>query len=266
MRKTGFITRKDTQQEILPKSYRVEALPQRRKMVIMMINEILGKKARFDTRDASLFHETVPHIFQRRIFSHFQGRKLRPETGQRVRRIYSRESKLFNHFFAASDYPAARMLAGTNRDKDTGTCELCPQSDHPAAELIGLIFDGRDIRMSLDLDTLFATTVFRRIKREPSKRITLDMPYIHIEQDGVRTRLHPRWKSVDPERLECRRGEIEEGLRQLRDDAIDQCYLVYPKTDLFRRHIQVKDAYTNQLKMIPYSFTFSLREKPSCCA
>ena len=44
---------------------------------------------------------------------------------------------------------------------------------------------------------------------------------------------------------------------------IDQCYLIYPKTDTFKRHIMVKGESSEQLKMIPYSFTFCNREKKS---
>lgn len=265
MRTTGFIPYKTSQKEILPKSYRVKALPQRRKMLLMMINEMLSEAARFDMVDTAQFRDTVPHIFYRRILSHFQCHRLRPERTRPVRRIYAAESMLFHRFFSAAEHPVAAYLAHREGGK-SAAWEFDTQSEHPAAELIHLIFDGRDVRMSLDLDTLFARTVFRRIKREPSKRVTLDMPYIHIDQHGVRTRLHPRWKSVDPERLECRHDEIAEGLRQLQDEGIDQCYLVYPKTDTFRRHIQVSAEHTDQLKMIPYSFTFSLREKSACCA
>ena len=42
----------------------------------------------------------------------------------------------------------------------------------------------------------------------------------------------------------------------LKNEEIDQCYLVYPKTDNFKRHVSLKDKSSNQLKMIPYSFTF----------
>jgi len=34
-----------------------------------------------------------------------------------------------------------------------------------------------------------------------NKIVTLDAPYIHIDQHGVRTRLYTRWKHVNPNNL-----------------------------------------------------------------
>jgi hypothetical protein len=262
MRKIGFMPYKDTQKEVLPKSYAVEKQYQRRKMLMAMLNESLPAAARFSTTDSGQYRQTVPEIFNARILSFFQCHRLRPERPQRVVRIYTHESLLFGRFFRRCTHPRARYFArNTVREE---SFQMLIGYAHPAAQLIALIFDGSDIRMMLDLDTLFTQTVFRRIRREPSKKITLDMPYIHIDQNGVKTRLYPRWKQVNPCRLEQRREDIEHGLKQLKDDGIDQCYLVYPKTERFQRHIQIKNGDTDQLKMIPYSFTFSQRKKKSC--
>ena len=262
MRKIGFIPCRGTQKEILPKSYAVEQRHERRKMLIAMINDSLPEAARFSSADNGQYRQTVPEIFDDRIRSFFQCHRLRPERPQRVVRIYTHESLLFERYFSRSSHPMGRYFA--RNSPGSGEFRMLLGYDHPAAQLIALIFDGREVRMMLDLDTLFAHTVFRRIRREPSKTITLDPPYIHIDQHGVKTRLHPRWKQVDPRRLEQRREDIEQGLQQLKHDGIDQCYLVYPKTERFQRHIQIKNGETDQLKMIPYSFTFSQKEKKSC--
>jgi hypothetical protein len=262
MRKIGFMPYKETQKEILPKSYRVDARPKQRRMFIAMLNEQLSEAARFDLSNPAPFGQSLLELFNEKILSFFPCHRLRPERPQRVVRIHAHESQLFGAFFNYCSHPRARWLA--ERTPHRESFRMLLGYAHPAAELIQLIFDGRQIRLTLDLDTLFTHTVFRRIKREPSKTITLDMPYIHIDQHGVRTRLYPRWKQVDPRRLEQRREDIDHGFKQLSDEGIDQMYLLYPKTERFQRHIQLKNSRTDQLKMIPYSFTFTQRKKQSC--
>ena len=81
------------------------------------------------------------------------------------------------------------------------------------------------------------------------------MPYIHIDSRGVRTRLYPRWKRLDPQSERARSETLEEGIRQLSDAQVDRCYLLYPKTEKFRRHIEVNTGMPGRLQAIPYSFT-----------
>ena len=134
---------------------------------------------------------------------------------------------------------------------------------HPSTNLIQLIFNGKDIEMMLDLNEMFTRTVFNRIKKEDNKIVTLDTPYIHISQHQTTTRLYPRWKHINPKKLEHHQRDINNGFLQFKDANIDQYYLVYPKTDNFRSHITLKDQLSQELKMIPYSFTFLNREKRS---
>lgn len=262
MRKIGFMPYKNTQKEILPKSYKVDERDKQRKMFIAMLNEYLPEKARFTTSDNVHYKQTLLEIFNEKIFSFFQCYHLRPERPQRIVRVYTHESQFFGQFFNYSRHPKARWFARSIPHREG--FRLLLGYSHPAAQLMQLIFDGKEIKMTLDLDSLFARTVYRRIKREPSKRITLDMPYIHIDQHGVKTRIHPRWKQVDPKQLQRRKEDIDSGLQQLCEEDIDQFYLIYPKTEVFQRHIQVKNEQTDQLKMIPYSFTFSLKDKKTC--
>jgi hypothetical protein len=126
--------------------------------------------------------------------------------------------------------------------------------------LIQLIFNGKEVEMMLDLNEIFTRTVFNRIKKEENKVVTLNAPYIHISQHGITTRLCPRWKHINPKKLQQNYREIHDGFSQLKNEKIDQCYLVYPKTDDFMRHITLKDECEQELKMIPYSFTFINKE------
>ncbi len=262
MRKIGFVQYKDQTKEVLPKTYRICERTSQRKMFCTMINKFLCKEAQFSLKKKVLFENNLLYMFENNIESFFQIYKLRPEKAQRVVCIYTHDSILFNNYFKQSKNPKMNYLS-KNIDAKANFKVLFGYS-HPVAHLIQLIFDGKKIELMLDLDDVFTQTIYRRIKKEENKKVTLDAPYIHIDQNGVRTRLHPRWKHVDPKNLQKRDKDISDGFKQLNNEEIDQCYLVYPKTENFKRHILVKGESSNQLKMIPYSFTFCNKEKKQC--
>jgi len=135
---------------------------------------------------------------------------------------------------------------------------------HPATDLIQLIFNGKDIEMMLDLNEIFTRTIYNRIKKEENKLVALQSPYINITQNNITTRLLPRWKQVDSKNINRRANHINDGFKQLKDENIDALYLVYPKTDNFKRHISIQNHSQEQIKMVPYSFTFINRKGKAC--
>lgn len=262
MRKIGFAKYKDETKEILPKTYKVSQKKSQRKMFCTMINEYLSKEAQFSLKNAHLFNFNLLNIFENKIESFFQLYRLRPEKTQKIVSIYRYESMLFNQYFKQSKNKKMRYLAKSTSFKQE--FKILLGYSHPASDLIQLIFNGKEVEMMLDLNEVFTKTVYSRIKQEKDKTVTLDAPYIHIDQHGVRTRLYPRWKHIDPKNLHLRDKDIKEGFSQLNNEEIDQCYLVYPKTDNFKRHIMVEGESSNLLKMIPYSFTFCNKGKKQC--
>nr|WP_321268396.1 hypothetical protein [uncultured Sulfurimonas sp.] len=263
MRKIGFTKYKNQTKEILPKTYQIKEKLSQRKMFCTMINQYLCKEAQLPLKNIQNFNHNLLYIFENRIESFFQIYRLRPQKSQKIVQIYAYDSALFNQYFKQSKNPKMKYMSKTVCFKTN--YKVSKNCFHPASELIQLIFNGKEVEMMLDLNEIFTKTIYHRIKPEANKTITLDAPYIHIDQHGIRTRLYPRWKHINPKNLEQRDKDIKEGLDQLNDEEIDQCYLVYPKTDIFKRHIMVKEeSSSNQLKMIPYSFTFCNREKKSC--
>lgn len=259
MRKIGFTKYKDQTKEILPKTYQIVEKRSQRKMFCTMINQYLCEEARFSLRNAHLFNNNLLHIFENKIESFFQIYKLRPEKSQKIVHLYSYDSVLFSQYFKQSKNQKMKYLTKNMHFKSN--FKMLLGYTHPASDLIQLIFNGKEVEMMLDLNEIFTQTVYRRIKQEINKTVTLDAPYIHIDQHGVKTRLYPRWKHVDPKNLQNRNRDINDGFTQLNNEEIDQCYLVYPKTENFKRHILVKGELSTQLKIIPYSFTFCNRKK-----
>ena len=257
MRKIGFAKYKKKTKEVLPKTYKVNEITCQRKMFCTMINQYLSSSSKFNIKNKNTFENSLLHIFEDKIMSFFQFYKLRPEQPRKITQIYIQESLLLNQFFKQSQNHKMRFFA-KNVKFDTEFKMLLGYR-HPVVDLIQLIFNGQEIEMMLDLNEIFTRTVYNRIKKEKDKTVTLNSPYIHITQGGVKTRLHPRWKHINAANLIQRDKDINDGFEQLKTEEIDQCYLVYPKTDSFKRHILLEDELSNRLKVIPYSFTFCNR-------
>jgi len=262
MRKIGFARYKQKTKEILPKTYKVNEITCRRKMFCMMINQYLSSKSQLSLKNENLFKNNLLFIFEAKIMSFFQFYNFKPEKPRPVSKIYAQESLLINQFFKQSKNKKMRYLSKNINFNQNFTMLL--GYSHPATDLIQLIFNGKDIEMMLDLNEIFTRTIYNRIKKEENKLVALQSPYINITQNNITTRLLPRWKQVDSKNINRRANHINDGFKQLKDENIDALYLVYPKTDNFKRHISIQNHSQEQIKMVPYSFTFINRKGKAC--
>jgi len=256
MRKIGFMPYKGTIKEVLPSSFKVQMQAQKRQMFLCMLNETLEPSIQIHIKNTN---RDLKEIFMKKIFSFFQIHNLAPVKITKIKKFYLKDSLLFEQFFKHSPYPLGQFL-GKNWEFDSGF-KIQKEYEHPVSTLIKLIFDGKETQMMLDLNALFTQTIFKRIKPSANVKVSLDMPYIHINEKGKTTRLIANWKKLNPSDLSQHKKHISSGFKQLGDEEIDQCYLVYPKTDTFRKHIVLKDNQAHQLKIIPYSFTFTSKMK-----
>ena len=262
MRKIGFAKYKDRTKEILPKTYKVDEITCQRRMFCTMINQYLSTESQLNLNNNHIYKNSLLHIFEDKIMSFFQFYKFRPEKPQKIVKIYTQDSLLFNQYFKQSqDIKMKYLSRGTQFNQEF---KMLLGYAHPVTDLIQLIFNGKEVEMMLDLNEIFTRTIYKRIKQEINKTVTLDSPYIHINQNGLTTRLHPKWKNINPENLQARNNDIEDGFKELDKGEIDQCYLVYPKTDTFQKHITIQNNTSEQVKMIPYSFSFINREEKRC--
>ncbi|MBN2896812.1 MAG: hypothetical protein JXK05_13070 [Campylobacterales bacterium] len=262
MRKIGFASSKSKTLEIMPKSYQVEGLCERRRMFFAMFNDFLPPSMQIPLKDRTLFRKDIRTILHERIMGGFVLKVPRIERAQRVVCIYAAETPLLMQYFKQCTTPRERYLA---RDWEfEREFSVLTGYAHPAAEVVALMFDGREVALMCDLDTLFAQTVYRRIPRQKNTKVSFDAPYIHVDEEGRRTRLYPRWRQVDPKNIAQRKPHLEAAFEQLEKEPIDALYLVYPKSERFTRHITVQKSPSLEVKMIPYSFTFANRKEKSC--
>ena len=256
MRKIGFTNNSSGLKEILPKSFKIENRFQQRRMFLTMLNYTLSDAALFSKQELQQCHNDLLTIFKHKIMSFFPAHKLRPmKKNQTFKSISIEQSKLYIQFLKQLQDPRARYFTRYNLfDMNYRYTE---KIQTPIAELIGLIFDGKNIDMMMDLDTLFKQFVYGRIKEKQKRHtVTLKDDAIFINNDGLITRVDARWKRIQPDKLELRSQHINDGFKHLHQDGIDHCYLIYPKYDHFERHILLRDGSKKELKIIPYSFTF----------
>lgn len=262
MRKIGFAKYKNDTKEILPKTYMVTEIKCQRRMFCTMINHYLSKQAQFNVDNNHLYENTLLHIFEDKILSFFPYYKFQPNKPQRIVKIYKEDSLLFNQYFKQSQNLKMKYMSRDIYFK--ANFKMLLGYKHPANDLIQLIFNGKEVEMMLDLNEIFTRTIYNRIKQEVNKTVTLDSPYIHINQHGTRTRLYPQWRNINPRNLKSRKKEIKKSFTHLHNDEIDQCYLVYPKTDGFKKYITIANESNESLKMIPYSFSYINRKENKC--
>ena len=258
MRKIGFVRHDGRVKEILPHSYHIHSLSNRRKMFLSMLNAVLPEEAHFEFSRCAKVKDDVFALLQEKVMSFLPIHRLRPEISRPVATILIHESGVINRFLSLVDTPLGTYLSKEGFN-------TLPASTagftHPAAAVASLMIHDNRIGMLMDLDRLFTETVFARIKPQEGSVVSRDEQFIHICENGRVTRLHPRWKRVHPGMLSHRKNHIERAFDEMERDPIDAYYLVYPKMDDFTRHIVVQNRDENALKIIPYSFTFCTKEK-----
>ncbi len=262
MRKIGFTKYKNQTKEILPKTYKINEITCQRRMFCTMINQYLSAQSQLNLNNNHVFKNTLLYIFEDKIMSFFQFYKFRPEKPQKVIKIYKQDSLLFQQYFKQSK--SFKMKYMSKNTYFNSEFKILLGYAHPVIDLIQLIFNGKELEMMLDLNEIFTRTIYKRIKQEINKTVTLESPYIHINQDGITTRLLPKWRHINPQNLKQRNSDIENGFRQLKKNDIDECYLVYPKTDNFKKHITLRNQALEKIKIVPYSFSYIQRKEKRC--
>ncbi|MFT5661833.1 MAG: hypothetical protein ACI9TV_002480 [Sulfurimonas sp.] len=196
MRKIGFAKYKNKTKEILPKTYKVEEITCQRRMFCTMINQYLSRHAQLNLNNNHIYKNSLLHIFEDKIMSFFQFYKFRPERSQKIVKIYLEDSLLFNQYFKQSQNFKMRYMSKSIYFNSE--FKMLLGYIHPVNDLIQLIFNAKETEMMLDLNEIFTRTIYNRIKQEINKTLTLDSPYIHINQHGVTTRLHQKWINLNP--------------------------------------------------------------------
>jgi len=143
-----------------------------RRIFCTMINQYLSTQSQFNLKDEKLFDKSLLTIFEEKILSFFPFYKFKPQKAQRIVHIYKEDSLLINQYFKQSLHPKMRYL--TTNIHFNPEFKILLGYSHPCIDLIQLIFNGKEIKMMLDLNNTFIKTVSSHISKEINKVASLE--------------------------------------------------------------------------------------------
>lgn len=255
MELVGFMQQVDkTVVEYLPHSEQMKNLDQRRAIFFNMYNFYMEKDLRF-TKCEYLGCKDIKSVFTQKIDYLLK------------KSAYTKKSKNFK-----LDVAATKIIhAYQNNARAITSCK--PKLK--VAKLINLIYGRGECSLMLDLDDMFLNLVFERIKKvnRKSKVVLGDGEIIIYDPtpNASPTLIIPFYKTIHKHNMredETVNQNINTAMNHLRANKIRQIFLVFPKSNGFSKHIDLKfhndiklEDNEYRVKMIPYSFSFCIRNQ-----
>ncbi len=114
--------------------------------------------------------------------------------------------------------------------------------------------------LDLDLDSSFTKLVYHRmIPKNNDKTVICHQDKIEVKQEGKKDlTIFARWQDVDTSTLYEVDHSIEKAGKTI-SNSCNRVYLVFPKSDNFKKHINILHTgikEDEQIKLVPYSFSF----------
>lgn len=159
-----------------------------RKMFCAMVNQYLPEHSKFDLNNEEMFNNSLLKIFEERIISFFQFYKFKPESSQKIVKIYTYDSLLLNQYFKQSKNFKMQYLSKSI--KFNPKFKMLFGYSHPSVDLIQLIFNGKELEIMLDLNKIFTQTLYTCITKEISNNISIENPYLHVRHTSLNNISH----------------------------------------------------------------------------
>lgn len=169
--------------------------------------------------------------------------------------VFCPRSAALIYAFLHKDVRATQALA----------CQMPKVPTHGMARRIYRLFAKENPGMVFDASGLFLQFVYEKIcKRNPDKNVYIECDEIIIEEAGERVlSVVPCVKQVDKNNPKCVEAEITQAWKRLAHNGTRAVYLVFPRNQLFTRHIEVRQPYEQcaRVKLVPYIISHSVKER-----
>jgi hypothetical protein len=255
MQLLGFIQNRDTKViEYLPHSEQMKNLYQRRVLFFNMYNLYMEKDLRF-TKDEYLGNDNILRVFKKKI------EKLLKEA------YFAQKSRTFK-----IDIASTKIIHAYQKGS---SITILHNPKLKVAKLINLIYRQGSYSLLLDVDDMFLNLVYERIKKvnRENKVVLGDKEIIIYDEnpEASPTLVIPFYKSLQKANIKedsTVSKNINIAMKYLREGKILQIFLVFPKSNAFSKHMDIKfsndiklqeDEY--RVKMIPYSFSFCIKNQ-----
>jgi len=148
------------------------------------------------------------------------------------------------------------------------------------AKLIRLLHCSHRPHLFFDLNSAFKNLVQKRIKKVNKNSLVLlkenSILVDHCKSNLDSTVIIPCYEHISSgniQNIKSVQNGISEACRQINENGIKSIYLVYPKNDNFKKHIQIDlgdrvslMSHEYKVKVIPYSFSFCTRVAKNYCS
>ncbi len=263
----GFEFVDDRYKEYLPSSQQVEQKEQKRALFISMFNFYMPKELRLSSGEYNT-KQTLFKIFTCKIESLMPTSFTHKHKMIDDFRVDVVATNIINNFLSFRDTAKGRFL------RKSFTANRKVFNKPPTlllAKWIELVFKNSSFQMLFDLEDIFSNLVYERIKKvNRDKKVTCMRGGISIvgtdKDDCTSTFVIPNFSSFDTSKMQVKK-EVLLAKEYLEDKKHNQIYFVYPKSDDFKKHIELKlpelamreDEY--RVKLVPYSFSFCIKNK-----
>ena len=250
--------------EYLPSSEQVYLKEQKRALFVSMFNFYMPKELRFSKKEFNT-KQTLLKNFTCKIKS------LIPISFTNKYKMIKNfnvdivSTNIINNFLSFSTMEKGRFLT-KNFISNSKVFNKTPNL--LLAKWIELIFKNNQFQILFDLDDIFSNLVYERIKKvNRDKKVTClqnGISIMGLNEDTTSTFVIPSFSSFDINKMHLNE-QIILAKEKLQEKKHNQIYFVYPKSDNFKKHIELKlpelsmseDEY--KVKLVPYSFSFCIK-------
>ncbi|MBE0495825.1 MAG: hypothetical protein IBX45_05405 [Campylobacterales bacterium] len=234
--------------ERTPRMFRHLLRAQRRALFLTQYNWCAGEEERVMAKGC---HQPLVKTFFDSIHQSFP----KPLSPAASCQSFCPRSAALMHAFLRQDVHATHRLA----------CSMLAAPSVLTAKRIYRLFAKENPGMVFDASGLFLQFVYEKIcKRNPDKNVYIEYDEIIIEEAGERVlSVVPCVKRVDKNNPKCVEEEISRAWKRLAQNGTRAVYLVFPRNQLFTRHIEVRQPYEQcaRVKLVPYIISHSVKER-----
>ncbi len=262
----GFEYQNSAYKEYLPCSKQTTTKEQQRSLFLSMFNFYMHEDLRFQKSEFDL-KKTLLNNFVCKIESLIPISFIYKKRGIKSFKFDLISTTIINNFLSTSTIQKGRFLTKhckPNRRFFSKTPTLL------IAKWIELIYKNSHTQILFSLSDMFSNLVYERIKKvNRGKKVIVLKDGISIVgcgKDKTSTFVVPCFSVFDIDKIHTS-NQINIAKEELKEKKHNQIYIVYPKTEEFKKHIELKLPELNineddyRVKVIPYSFSFCLKNQ-----
>lgn len=136
---------------------------------------------------------------------------------------------------------------------------IAKEPKYPVAKLIKMLFFNGNFELFFDANFMFSQFVYDKISHKNiDKDISILNNTIRISQNGRNLLcVIPSFRDFCIDEAGVIRDEISTAIRALKEDKFERVYVVMPRNNAFKRHIEVRhcECENHQIKLVPYTIS-----------